>query len=196
MVKKKKEGKIPDLPKSCFGILGFRYLNNLLLQKDHVKPAARMPCTKLNLGLRPVCACGEQHVLECSLLYLAGMFCSIYKCFIWRLPRSIYVALECVIRKSLQLNQAGRRQNMRSKCRPQSMFVPCICNPFWSTVALVPPWLDVTEWGVLGHTRATKGRNLGCFAEIDPRIDSHSWASTVNGGMLDNSLWFRNKACL
>ena len=62
---------------------------------------------------------------------------------------------------------------------PQSMFVPCISNPFWSTVALVPPWLDVTEWGVLGHTRATKGRNLGCFAEIDPRIDSHSWASLV-----------------
>ena len=37
----------------------------------------------------------------------------------------------------------------------------------------------MTECGVLGHTRATKGRNLGCFAEIDPRIDLHSWTASL-----------------
>ena len=57
---------------------------------------------------------------------------TIYICFVcmWVGTIHIYVALECVIIKSLQLNQAGRHQNMRSKWRPQSMFAPCTSNPF------------------------------------------------------------------
>ena len=76
--------------------------------------------------------------------------------------------------------QSGRRhQNMRSKCSTTIHVCPVHKQSILIHCSTCTPWLDVTEWGVLGHTRATKGRNLGCFAEIDPRIDSHSWASLV-----------------
>ena len=88
--------------------------------------------------------------------------------------------------------QSGRAPpKYAEQVRPQSMFAPCtlwihslLSNPFWSTtVALVPHLSPLIrcDWmrRAWAHSRGTKGRNLGCFAEIDPRIDSHSWPASL-----------------